>query len=209
VRFHNTTLPVAVLTDAAEREANGGGDLAGGMLLLTRFGVGVEDPAVPYGVTMAVFALQGQLACESLSLTRVAAGPPVTSSGLRQAVIDTYLSRVREELGGSAGSLLVVRRGVDARNNREQLSVTDDEQTWAAFDSAQRRDRKAPDLGDVARLYREALASPDPSENRAPTMAVARRLHVHRGHAARLVSRARQEGLLGSARPGRFGEFGA
>lgn len=202
-------MPLREMKDLALRAASGGGELAGGMVLLTRFEVDIHDSAVPYTVTMNVFALEGQLACESLTLHRADDGPAVTSSGLRGAVIDSYLSRIREELAREAGALLVLKPGVDRASGRTVFGVTQDDQQWGDFEKSQRRDRSGPDLREVARLYRAALASPDPTENRAPTATVAKKLHVHRGHAARLVSQARHAELLGKAKPGRFGEFKA
>jgi hypothetical protein len=62
-------------------------------------------------------------------------------------------------------------------------------------------------LPKVAQIYRAALASDDEFEREAPTAAVAKRLNYSRGHASRLVSAARKQGLLGEARRGRSGEI--
>lgn len=180
--------------DPAHAAENGGGYLAGGMLLASRFEVDVADPAVPYDVRMTVFAHRGHLSCEQLVVCYRDGGPTVTGTGVRQAVIDTYLARVREELGSADGALLLFRPSVDEQGRRV-YGVTQDVEQWDTFEAGQRRERPA-ELREVADLYRAALSSADPNENRAPVATVARRLRVHRGHASRLVSRARKEGLL-------------
>jgi hypothetical protein len=58
----------------------------------------------------------------------------------------------------------------------------------------------------VVEEYRKALHDPDPAVRNAPTQTVADRLGFKRGHVSRLLSAARQEGLLGAASPGVAGE---
>src|SRR5207244_331146 len=49
-----------------------------------------------------------------------------------------------------------------------------------------RRQPPSQTLPEVARIYREALANPDPAVARTPTEELGRRLGYSRGHAARL-----------------------
>jgi len=196
---------VAVTLDGPD-ERVGGGPLGGGLLLRGRFTAKIEDPAVPYNVTMAIVAFEGRLVCDAVTVARKGNGPIVTGTTLRSTVLDSYLSRVRETLGLFDGGFLVLKERERTPTSVSYSGVRSDE--WATFESTQGRDRPI-EVAEVANLYREALGSPDSKINRAPTAAVARRLGVHRGHAARLVSRARQEGLLGPARAGRAGEIEA
>jgi len=182
----------------------GGGPLDGGLLLVNRMTVSIDDPAVPYDIDLTVAAVGGALAAEAVTLRRRADGPAVTGTALRGLVVDTYISRVREDLGQVAGGFLLTRvtasgKGVRTRRGASTADVE-------AFDAAQRRDGPPLTPALVAAYYREALASDDDKVRRAPTAAVGRWLLVHRGHAARMVGRARAEGHLGPARPGRAGE---
>jgi hypothetical protein len=127
----------------------------------------------------------------------------VVGIALRTAVLDSYLNRIREHLGAHGGEFIVTKEVGRTETTRTFRGAREDE--WRTFEATQKRDRPL-DVAEVADLYREAVGNADPEVSRAPTAAVARRLGVHRGHAARLVSRARREGLLGAALPGRSGE---
>ncbi|PZS35668.1 MAG: hypothetical protein DLM61_01600 [Pseudonocardiales bacterium] len=183
--------------------AEGGGPLGGGLFLANRFEAKVFDPEIPYELTMTVAVSGGRLACESLTVDQVPNGPAVIGTVLRSLVIDSYLSRVREQLGEHKGAILV--RKVTERTSTTVASRGVTSTEWAQFDQSQRRTGPVK-ASDVAELYRRARASADPAVYRAPTAAVARKLGIGRSYAARLVSRARKEGLLGPAIRGRSGE---
>jgi hypothetical protein len=198
VRLLDTTIG----SGAAEE---GGGPLSHGLILSNRFDVDIDDPAVPYRIRMTVCAFEGRLGCESLTVERRPHGPVVVGSGLRSVVIDGYLTRVRQELEHQP--TLLLRRDVERSERAVRWRGANKAERTALARSAPRRD--PVQVTDVAVAYRRALASPDPELNRAPTVAVAAELGISRGHAARLVARARQEGHLAPARPGRGGEYTA
>lgn len=181
----------------------GGGPLDGNLVLANRATVGIDDPAVPYEIELTVAAVNRTLAAEDVRLRRRGDGPAVTSTALRGLVVETYIARVREEVGHAHGGAWIKQVTEQTPTSTTYSLVNPDR--WNAFEHAQRR-RDRPTPGLVAQLYRDALASPDPKDRKAPTATVARRLNYHRGHAARLVAQARAEGLLGPAHPGRAGE---
>lgn len=188
------------------RTSEGGGPLQGGLHLQNRFRVVVQDPAVPYIIKMTLRARDGRLACEEIALRESGAeGPAVTGAGLRSVVIDSYLIRVREELGGVGGALLIAKRETEGGTTAISGPVSQGE--WRDFEEAQAltEQRGKITAETVADLYRDALASPDPSLNRRPTQAVADRLGISRGHASKLLTQARRDGLLGSAQRGKAG----
>jgi 8-oxo-dGTP pyrophosphatase MutT (NUDIX family) len=173
----------------------GGGHLAGGLTLLNRFRAHIEDPAVPYLVVLTVVARAGWLACESVTITEKPGGPAVTAMALRSMTLSLYIQRVREELGEYAGGALITKESGRTENTISFEPPSDAD--WDALDFAQRRRSAQLTTELVAACYREALASPDPEQNRRPTAAVADRLNASRGHISRLLTQARREGLPG------------
>lgn len=170
---------------------DGGGPLQGGLHLKNRFVAEIQDPAVPYSVVLTLRARDGRLAVEGMTLREVSAeSPPVTGVGLRSMTLDTYVSRVREVLGEDGEDALVTRE--PGRPKKAQLGKTALGKVTTQV---------------VADFYRDALSSPDPQVNRRPTQAVADRLGLSRGYVSRLLTQARQEGLLGTAQRGQAGEM--
>lgn len=187
------------IRDAGFATGEGSGDIEGGRLM-GKLAVDVEDPAVPYDITMTVVALHGQLACEEITIGRRDRSPAVTGTVLRSTLIDTYLTRIRQELAQDTGQLFVMTRVRSTPESSTYRGMTDAERDGLA-QSPRRRRRASVDLAEVAKLYREAAKT-----THAPTAEVAKQLGIHRGYAGALVSRARKEGHLGPARPGRGGE---
>jgi hypothetical protein len=173
----------------------GGGQLAGGLTLMNRFLADIEDPAVPYLIKLTVAARAGWLACESVTITERPGGPAVTAMALRSMTLSLYIQRVREELGEYGGAFLITKEAARTANTISFEPPSDSE--WDALDFAQRRRSAQLTTELVAACYREALASPDPEQNRRPTAAVAERLNASRGHISRLLTQARREGLPG------------
>ena len=173
----------------------GGGQLAGGLTLMNRFRADIEDPAVPYLITLTVAARGGWLACESVTITERPGGPAVTAMALRSMTLSLYIQRVREELGEYAGGALITKESGRTENTISFEPPSEAE--WNALDFAQRRRSAQLTTDLVAAYYREALASPNPEQNRRPTAAVAERLNASRGHISRLLTQARREGLPG------------
>jgi len=112
---------------------DGGGELRGGLVLMNHFTAEITDPAVPYLLTMTIRALEGVLACESLTIIRWGEGPAVTSTSVRRPIVDSYLIRVRQELErhAQAGAPLLLklvseisaaRPGPDANTPARELS---------------------------------------------------------------------------------------
>jgi hypothetical protein len=179
-----------------------GGWLQGGLILLGPVGYDVVDSELPYDVTLIVWTHDGRLAAQDIKVTQRSGGPPVTTDGLRSVTVDAYLDAVRAHLL-SVGKLLLMAP-VEGLPGAFEPPRSDQE---AHFDRAQRPRRPMDEtLPKVAAVYREALRSSDAMVAMAPTEEVGRRLGYSRGHASRLVTAARKEGLLDSARPGRAGE---
>jgi hypothetical protein len=183
---------------------DGGGPLRGGLSLMNRFTVDIEDPAVPYDIEMTVFALDEMLACEYIGMTRREGGPVVTSTSIRLLTVDSYLIRARQELERHVreGVPLLLKLSFDnpamiAYEEPGSAEVT-------AFREGQRRNGRLTSL-EVAEAYREALRSDDPDKSRRPTEAAAAALGYSRGHISRMLTQARREGLpgLGPMRPPR------
>lgn len=169
----------------------GGGELGGGLVLLNRVTVDVSDPVVPdHRITITVAASEGRIVCESLTVSRVGTGPIVTATVMRKVPVDAYLLRAREEL--VTGTTYISRGQAASCRGVGPEEIGDR--------------RGGVPLSRVAALYRDALADPSPRTHRAPTAAVAGWLDISRGHASRLVSQARREGLLGAASHGQAGE---
>jgi hypothetical protein len=185
----------------------GGGELAGGVTQLARLLVRVDDLNLDYVLTLTLANDRGHLVIEEARLTRREGHPAITSTGLRTVALDAYLRGIRRELARGAGGVgFGVERGRIGGAVVWSPPLTEE---WAGFESNQRRRVPAETLPAVAAAYRQALADPDPDVSRSPTAEVGRRLHYSRAHAARLVSKARKAGLLGSAMKGRAGEVEA
>jgi hypothetical protein len=181
------------------RPEQGGGKLRGGLVLMNRFKVDIEDPAVPYDIHLTVGARDGWLACEVVTIGTKEGGPAVTSLAIRNVALGVYVQRIREELQLYMGALLLMVEAGRAEGvvHYEPPMHPED---WDSFDVAQlRRAARAATLTPemAAEAYREALASPDPAQNKRPTAAAAEKLGVSRGHVSRLVTQARREGSPG------------
>lgn len=197
---HNVSVQIDGPIDE-ENWVNLGGDL----WLRGHFTAEIDDPGLKYLVTLTVGAQNGRLVAEEISVRSRQASSPVTTSSLRTITVDAYLGIVRRELLALEGAFLIVRKKDVTREISSWGSV--DPADWKEFDKVQSRRRSTTEtLPKVARLYREALESPDAGIAASPTKYVAEHLPCHRGHASRLVNQARAVGLLGSARRGMAGE---
>lgn len=185
-------------------EAEGGGLLSGGLVLMQRFGVTVDDPGFDYLVHLTVTACEGRLVPELVSVRTRPGVPSVNSTTLRRVKLDAYMALVRQHLIAGQGRFLVMHKR-ECTGSTTYSPVAPD--AWHGFDDEPKQRRAPSDvLPAVAAVYREALRSADPLVASKPTAYVASRLDYSRGHAARLVSQARRAGLLGNAYPGRAGE---
>jgi hypothetical protein len=188
----------------AERWVRPDGWLEGGLRLIGPIAYDIKDSEFPHAVTMTVWVSEGRLSCESITVTQRTGGSPVTTDGLRAATIDAYLDEIRS---GLLADRSAQRHVVAPAENPFGPKAIVSDQEWEEFDRAQRPRRPMDELlPRVADAYREALRSPYAEVSKAPTAAVAKKLHYSRGHAARLVTEARKAGLLDPARPGRPGE---
>jgi hypothetical protein len=163
---------------------------------MNRFTAEITDPAVPYLLTMTVRALDGVLACESLTIARRGEGPAVTSTSARLPIVDSYLIRVRQELEHHvrAGAPMLLKLMSETPAARSYEPPDDSEVT--AFRHGQRGREPLTTL-QVAEAYREALRSDDPDKCRRPTEAAAEALGYSRGHISRMLTQARRDGLPG------------
>ena len=189
------------------RADQGGGPLRGGLSLANRFAARIADPEVPGTITVVVAAIDGWLAFESVTVAGSEKEPAVSGAVVRSLALSLYLLRIREELGeAGGGGLLVKPSGSGEGWQSFELPVLGDE--IDRFDFAQIRravnaSKLTPEM--AAAAYKQALASPDPEQNRRPTAAAADRLGASRGHVSRLLTQARRDGIagLGPERPSR------
>jgi hypothetical protein len=178
------------------RSDQGGGPLRGGLTLASRQTADITDPAVPYDIALTVAAQDGWLACESVTIKKRSGGPAVTPMAVRSMTLSVYVQRIREELGKVLGGGMVMKEIARGEGYVSHGFAVLHGQ-WVALDFAQRRRSSQLTTELVAAFYREALASPDPGQNRRPTAAVAERLNASRGHVSRLLTQARREGQPG------------
>lgn len=149
--------------------------------------VEVTDPDLPYHVLLRLHAPPAKAwRVTSLEVIRPAHGPELRSETLRDISLADYVRRAADQLGPAGAPPL------DDTGSGTGVPAT------APADV--RPSRMDPErLRTVARVYREALASPVPRERLAPTAAVARAFRIDRSVAGRLVARARREGMLNPA----------
>lgn len=190
-------------------EGQGGGPVWGGLQLLHRFTAEIDDPELPFRLTMTVGARDRRLVVEQVTIAQRDGGQAVTSAGLRLVRVDAYLAAVRQNLGTYGGAFLLAQ--VRDRTESAVSWGLPSKEALERFEDGQRGSLTHQELlALAAHHYQEALASSDPKEFRKPTEAVAKRLHCTRGHASRLLSEARRTKppLLGPAFKGRPGEDG-
>ena len=144
----------------------------------------VNDPELPYRVVLRLFApAADDWRVTSVELTRVPLGSALRTETLSRIPLDGYVALAADRLGPAHSSPAEAGLGPGA------TEPTPREHTLGHGIN--------PDtLVTVARVYREALASPVPRERLAPTAAVARTFRIDRNIAGRLVARARREGML-------------
>jgi len=178
------------------------GKVGGDVWLLAEPTCDIDDPRLPYLLTMTVTARKGRLVCGALTLRARPDGPPVTLANVRSVPIESYLREVSRYLWESRHPALM-RKAEELPGAFDSLSDKDVKVLEAGH---RRRQPTAEVLPKVVAAYRSALSSKDPFDREAPTAAVARQLGYSRGHVARLLTAARREGLLGPAHRGRSGE---
>ncbi len=187
---------------------DGGGRLDGGLSLSNAFTTDLDDPGLNALVSLTIEARSGRLVASSIVVAERGGGPPITGAALRAVPVESYVDLVRKAARTAFGLLTADSPALvpTPAGTAEVSQGPPSDDQWDHFAASQRGAPTEDLLPAVARIYREALASPDPRVRNSPTAQVARQLHYHRGHAARLVTRARKEGLLRAARPGRAGE---
>jgi hypothetical protein len=122
---------------------------------------------------------------------RAKADAPITTSLLRQVLVDQLLQRaVREATVPAAVREEWLESLPASARDAAQLTDTPREPTLTA--EARTRIQFDDDARTAAQLYQEALAA----GSRAPTMAVSRAMNRSRAQAARYIRRARQLNLL-------------
>src|SRR5450759_5414122 len=136
----------------------GGGPLEGGLQLIRELTFDIDDPGLPYLVTLVVRAQEGRLVCGEALFRQRAGGPPVTGAALRTVTVDSYLKLIRINLSNpDAYGYMVLMREVE-RTADAMIYDAADEESLLAFGNAQRR-RVSKDemLPRVAAIYRDAL----------------------------------------------------
>jgi hypothetical protein len=180
---------------------HGGGLLRGGVTLANRLTAEIEDPVLPYAITVVVTVRDGFLTAESITIAERPGGPPLSSVAIRSTGLSLYVQRVREEIPRQVPHVLLEEKG--RTEGTVSFGFPPVEADWDAFAQMRRATRLSPEV--AAEAYLEALASPDPEKNRKPTQAAADKLGISRGHAGRLITEARKKGIpgLGPGRPSR------
>ncbi|MGA8015887.1 MAG: hypothetical protein WCB85_08230, partial [Candidatus Dormiibacterota bacterium] len=181
----------------------GGGALEGDLELVERFRAEIADPSLHCDLTLTIGAHNRRLAIERAVFSIRDGGLPLTGTRLRSAPLDAYLQVVRQSLE-ELDEMLLARTQTRSTNAMVPYLTRPSEEDWQRFQRENRRKHRSRELLPLAAdAYRRALASPDPKVFRSPTAEVGRRLHRSRGHAARLVAKAREAGFLGPAFRGR------
>jgi hypothetical protein len=197
-------ISIAFLVDASGRPIRGG-EIDGGLELVSPFVARVDDPELPFLVEFQVFAWKGRLAARDVRVW-MRRGEPVTSAELRRVKVGQYLAQIREEHRQLTGRPLFGRRLPTDDPEVVAFEYEPRAESDAVAPMKRKRRRPSEALPVVAEAYRNALVSPDPRIAASPTQYVAAQLRCTRGHASRLVSAARRAGYLGKALPGRPGE---
>ena len=217
----------------ARKLGRGGGVLQGGAVLVGPYRVAVDDPALDADLELQVDAYDGRLAISELVLRRRPGRPAPTVTTLRRVALDSYLAQSLAELPpgqlGSARSLNDPSKPAPTDEDgepRRHMHVSPARgQQQRQLASRTRRVTPRPrdpagrlgQLQQVAGWYRDALQrSPEDDPDgwrRKPTEYVAFRLgggpdgaKFSRGHAGKLLTQARTEGLLAPALRGQAGE---
>jgi hypothetical protein len=135
----------------------------------------VNDPELPYRVVLQLFApASDEWRVTSLELTRMPSGPALRTETLSRIPLDGYLALAADRLG-------------PARSSPPEAGSGPGETGPTPRAQALRQGIDPDTLVTVARVYREALASPVRRERMAPTAAVARAFRIDRNVAGRLV----------------------
>lgn len=180
---------------------HGGGPLRGGLTLTNRLTADIEDPAVPYAITLTIAARDGWLVPETLTVSERPGGPIMTSAAIRALGLSLYVQRFRERIEGTPYLVPPPQTGQGWRSF--DLPANPAQLEGLKVAQLRRQFTITPEM--AADAYKEALASPDPDISRRPTAAAADKLGASRGHVSRLVSQARDMGIegLGQGRPAR------
>jgi hypothetical protein len=161
----------------------------------------IVDPACGK-IELAIGVADGDAFCQQVLVTRhtLADGrvtPPITGTLLRSLPIATYVELALDQV-----SEFHAWERPDDSGQPQRVQTARPE----GFHEPGQRRTKSELLPVVVAEYRRALSDPNPLVRRQPTEAVAERLNYARGHISRLLTEARQRGMLGAARRGKAGE---
>lgn len=187
VKIRNRPRGGAETYDMSELHQLAGGVVVGG----GAWDADVDDPALPCLLTLHIGVEDGRLVCNDVELHRRPGAPPITGTVLRGVVIDTYMRlALAQRPFLMAGDLDYAAGPVTSAERQKAVA-------------AQRRREVPVTLVRLVEEYRKVLA--DPALRDRATAEAADRLHLSRGHASRLLARARDEGLLLASEMGRGG----
>ena len=179
---------------------SGGVPLEGRLRMPHRVPLIVDDPSLPYLVRILVGAFQGQLVAQEVTLRSRHISVPITTEALRTIPVRAYLDAAMPRLGNE----LIVETGRDG--NMVAFQGPPPKEDLEGLRAAGRKRIPPEDaLPAVADAYRRGRS--DPEWRHRPTAYVAKSLGYSHGHASRLVTAARNAGLLGAARKGQPGEI--
>jgi hypothetical protein len=149
-------------------------------------------------VTARVRIVNREPICESLTISSVRNGSPVTASSLRTIPLAGMIRYSLSAVGGFPFSLDGEKR-VPIKT-QESIEARDAE-------SRPKRTPRSDVLPRVVEEYKKALANP--STRDSATQTVANHLHYQRGYVSRLLSEARRTDppMLGPAKAGKSGEW--
>lgn len=185
--------------------------LDGGYAMDRDLAVRVDDPAQAHLVELVIVPWDGRLAAGRVIVARRHdTSQPVDYRALRFPLSSYVAGAVSAYMHSTfdPDELLLIARVGTGPGQHFFHALGPDDQAAAAKEATRgqgQRRGKRETLLLAAELYRKALG--DPMHRRAPTQYVAENMPCSRGHASRLLTEARNAGLLGPARGTGGGEL--
>jgi hypothetical protein len=185
-------LRVGMQTERGAQEWSDAVDYVAGDRYLLRggpFRMEVDDPAYPFTLTLDVSVEYGRLVCDRVEARRRPGSPPITTSALRIP------------LGAYLDGALAMHPKIEPAGTGYVAST---DERLDAYANIVRRERKVgrERLEQVVAAYRQAREELGP---RGAVSLVCNREHLSRGYVSKLLSEARDAGLL---RPDEIGVGG-
>jgi hypothetical protein len=159
----------------------------------------VNDPEISYDLVMQIAMVHGKPVCTSLTAGRREGGPPVTRQGLNSLPVNRL---VRQAVSVGMTRKAGEGPGFRAWDWPAPPGAAESALRELARSGGRPADGSTQDrMHEAVTMYRDLLGL-DPR----PTTTIARELQISVSYASQLLTRARKQGLLGAAIPGRAGE---